>query len=61
MDRLTDLTIRSLLKKSGSRAVVLPDGTVPGLSLRIGITGSASWSLLLRVVGEAGSRRQAAS
>jgi integrase len=54
MDRLTDLTIRALLKKSGSRAVVLPDGTVPGLSLRIGMTGSATWSLLLRVVGEGG-------
>ena len=34
--------------------VELPDGAVPGLTLRIGKTRGATWSLTIRVFGEGG-------
>lgn len=34
--------------------MTLPDGAIPGLSVRVGTGGTANWSLLIRVVGEGG-------
>jgi len=54
MNRLTDVGIRAVIAKPRTSRVELTDGAVPGLSLRIGETRGATWSLLLRVVGEGG-------
>jgi len=54
MKKLTDTAIRAVLAKTRTRRVDLPDGAVPGLTLRIGGTRGAKWSLLFRVVGEGG-------
>jgi hypothetical protein len=54
MNRLTDTAIRAVLGKARTSRVDLADGAVPGLTLRIGRTRGATWSLLLRVVGEGG-------
>ncbi len=52
--RFTDLSIRSLLKRPRTDEETVPDGSVPGLSLRFHVGGVANWSLLLRVAGEGG-------
>lgn len=52
--KLTDTAIRAVLAKHQNRRVDLADGGVPGLTLRIGRTRGATWSLLFRVVGEGG-------
>jgi integrase len=54
MKRLTDTAIRAIIAKPRARRVDLADGAVPGLSLRVGRTRGATWSLLFRVVGEGG-------
>ena len=54
MTRLTDAGIRAAVKKPRSRQVDLPDGSVPGLFLRLGAADTARWTLLLRVAGEGG-------
>ncbi|MGA2565100.1 MAG: Arm DNA-binding domain-containing protein, partial [Steroidobacteraceae bacterium] len=54
MKRLTDTAIRARIAKSRTRRIDLADGAVAGLSLRIGRTRGATWSLLFRVVGEGG-------
>lgn len=53
MRRLTDVALRAALAKAQTRRVELPDGTVPGLTIRIG-PGAATWSLQLRVTGAGG-------
>jgi len=52
--RLTDTAIRAKIAKPRTRRIDLADGAVAGLSLRIGRTRGATWSLLFRVVGEGG-------
>lgn len=54
MNRLTDAEIRAELVKPRTDRVELADGAVPGLSLRIGKTRGATWSLIIRVFGEGG-------
>jgi len=53
MDRLTDMHLRSLFRSRLKSRIALADGTVPGLMLRVG-PGAMTWSLKLRVSGEAG-------
>jgi integrase len=53
MKRLTDSTLRAALRKGRRQRLDLVDGAVPGLTLRLG-PGCATWSLVLRVVGEGG-------
>jgi integrase len=50
---LTEAKLRDLLNARTKEAAVISDGTVPGLSLRLG-PHSASWSLRFRVRGEGG-------
>jgi len=52
--RLTDAAIQTLLKQARTEEISMPDGTVPGLSLRIYPSGAAGWTQFLRVVGEGG-------
>jgi Arm DNA-binding domain len=54
MKRLTDTAIRATIAKPRTRRIDLADGAVAGLTLRIGRTRGATWSLLFRVVGEGG-------
>ena len=54
MNKLTDVGIRAALAKPRTGRVELPDGAVPGLTLRIGKTRGATWSLMIRVFGEGG-------
>jgi integrase len=54
MNKLTDVGIRAVLAKPRASRVELIDGAVPGLSLRIGKTRAATWSLTIRVAGEGG-------
>ena len=53
MSKLTDLKLRAWLKRRPARSVSVPDGTVPGLSMRAG-PFTMTWSLKLRVAGEGG-------
>jgi hypothetical protein len=54
MKRLTDTAIRAVIVKPRARRIDLADGAVAGLTLRIGRTRGATWSLVFRVVGEGG-------
>ena len=54
MNKLTDVGIRAVMAKPRTGRVELPDGAVPGLTLRIGKARGATWSLMIRVVGEGG-------
>lgn len=54
--RLTDAKLRALAKASRAEPELIFDGSLPGLSIRFGTkSGSGSWSLRYRVVGEGGS------
>lgn len=53
MKRLTDVQIRVSHRKSRTQRIALADGAVPGLTLRLG-PGHATWSLIVRVLGEGG-------
>lgn len=54
MNRLTDTAIRAALGKPRTSRVDVVDCAVPGLTLRIGRARGATWSLVVRVVGEGG-------
>lgn len=54
MDVLTDVGLRALLKQPHTQQVEVPDGTVPGLRIRIGSRGRGTWTLRLAVSGEGG-------
>jgi integrase len=54
---LTDAQLRAWLKKRPAKSNAVSDGKVPGLSLRLG-PFSMTWSLKLRVTGEAGVTRR---
>ncbi len=55
--RLTDLTLKSLLKRTRSTEEEVPDGAVPGLTMRFFCGGGANWALIIRVKGEGGVNR----
>ena len=52
-DRVTDAQLQAWLEKSPETSFQTPDGTVPGLFIRVG-PNSMTWSLLYRVKGEGG-------
>jgi len=52
--KLTDTLARAALRSPPKARRDVPDGSVPGLTLRLGPQGS-TWSLVLRVVGEGGT------
>lgn len=54
LKRLTDLNLRSLLKRQRIGEELIPDGSVPGLSVRLFPGGAANFSFLVRVTGEGG-------
>ena len=54
LKRLTDLNLRSLLKSHRTGEELIPDGSVPGLSIRLFPGGAANWTFLVRVAGEGG-------
>jgi integrase len=56
MKRLSDPILKAHLRSPPSALTTLPDGAIPGLSVRVGTGGTASWSLLLRVAGEGGTK-----
>src|SRR5438105_2641340 len=51
--RLTDAKLRSWIDKRPAERLAVPDGTVPGLTLRVG-PQTMTWTLALRVKGEGG-------
>ncbi|HJS89759.1 MAG TPA: integrase family protein [Steroidobacteraceae bacterium] len=53
MKKLTDASLRALLKGSPQDRMDIRDAAVPGLQLRIG-PGGATWSLVVRADGEGG-------
>ena len=55
MNRLTDAGLRAEINKARTAQVARADGSVPGLSIRMGAGRTATWSLLLRVSGEGGT------
>jgi integrase len=54
MARLTDVRLKSLLRQPRTKDEAVSDGSVPGLTIRLGLQGTGTWSLLLRVAGEGG-------
>jgi integrase len=54
MRRLTDTALKAELKKERAIQEELPDGSVPGLTVRVGGGSAATWSLVIRVAGEGG-------
>lgn len=54
MDILTDVGVRALLRQSRDEQIEVPDGSVPGLKLRVGARGRGTWTLRLSVPGEGG-------
>jgi Arm DNA-binding domain len=55
--RLTDPTLKSLLQKARAEEEAVPDGSVPGLTVRLFPGGGANWALIVRVKGEGGVNR----
>jgi integrase len=56
MKRLTDPVLKSYRRSPPSALLTLPDGSIPGLSARVGAGGTVNWSLLIRVAGEGGAK-----
>jgi hypothetical protein len=56
MKRLTDPVLKTYLRSPPSELLTLCDGAIPGLSVSVGTKGTASWSLLIRVAGEGGTK-----
>ena len=54
MTRLTETALRGALRKPRDKQIDIPDGAVPGLFVRLGNGETATWSLRIRVSGEAG-------
>ena len=52
--RLTDTALKALVGRPITHRRTVVDGTVPGLGLRVGPGGAATWTLNLRVTGEGG-------
>jgi len=52
--RLTNAAIQAALKQTRTEEIALHDPAVPCLSLRIYPSGTATWTQLIRVVGEGG-------
>ncbi len=53
--RLTDAQLKVLVKRRRAAQEFIPDGSVPGLWIRLFPGGAANWTLLVRVVGEGGT------
>jgi integrase len=58
MGRLTDTALKAELKRERAVQEELADGSVPGLTVRVGGGTAATWSLVLRVAGEGGTSRR---
>ncbi len=58
MRRLTGTALKSELRKERAAQEELIDGSVPGLTVRVGGGAAATWSLVLRVAGEGGISRR---
>lgn len=54
LKRLTDPKLKSLMARPRTDEEAVPDGSVPGLRMRLFPGGAANWTLALRVVGEGG-------
>jgi integrase len=54
--RLTDPVLKSYISSPPGALATLPDGAIPGLSVRVGVGGTVNWSLLIRVKGEGGAK-----
>jgi len=54
MRRLTDTALKAELKKERAVQEQLPDGSVPGLTVRVGGGTAATWSLILRYRAKGG-------
>ena len=54
MTRLTETAFRGSLPRPRDKQIDIPDGTVSGLFVRLGNGYTATWSLRIRVSGEAG-------
>src|SRR5690606_3923478 len=57
LKRLTDSKLKSLLAQTRTAEEAVPDGSVPGLRIRLFPGGAANWTLALRVTGEGGINR----
>lgn len=55
--RLTDPALKSLLQRARGTEEEVPDGSVPGLTVRFFSGGGANWALVIRVKGEGGVNR----
>ncbi len=58
MNRLTDPALRAALKKHRTSQKDIADGSVPGLFIRVGNGRAATWSLRVRVSGDAGTTQR---
>ena len=52
--KLTDVRLRALLDRPPSERIELKDGTIDGLTLRVGPRGRPTWTFRFRVRGEGG-------
>ena len=52
--KLTDVRLRALLDSPPSDRVELKDGTIDGLTLRVGPRGRPTWTFRFRIRGEGG-------
>ena len=60
MVRLTDSLVRKFLQRFRTKQESIPDGAIPGLALRVGSSKRATWTMLLRVMGEGGTSERGA-
>ncbi|KGB52647.1 Phage integrase [Sphingopyxis sp. LC81] len=52
--KLTDVRLRALLDRPPSERIELKDGTIDGLTLRVGPRGRPTWTFRFRIRGEGG-------
>ncbi len=54
MPALTRTKLEALLRSPPARRIDLPDGQLPGLTLRVTPSGTMTWSMQYRLVGAGG-------